>query len=134
MSLLQSRLQAITRPQPVEDQVNIAPVASARQVLWRQVKDRAMQEAVDVLDVDIMERMSGTDRDAYLQKEVSSLVDKTLQAMDVTFSRAESLRMVREVVSEIAGYGPITPLLADDEVNEIMVNGLTKFTLTQGEN
>ena len=70
-----------------------------------------------------MERMSGTDRDAYLQKEVSSLVDKTLQAMDVTFSRAESLRMVREVVSEIAGYGPITPLLADDEVNEIMVNG-----------
>ena len=69
MSLLQSRLQAITRPQPVEDQVNIAPVASARQVLWRQVKDRAMQEAVDVLDVDIMERMSGTDRDAYLQKE-----------------------------------------------------------------
>ncbi len=123
MSLLQSRLQAITRPQPVEDQVNIAPVASARQVLWRQVKDRAMQEAVDVLDVDIMERMSGTDRDAYLQKEVSSLVDKTLQAMDVTFSRAESLRMVREVVSEIAGYGPITPLLADDEVNEIMVNG-----------
>ncbi len=124
MSLLQSRLQGISaRPQPAEEQVNVAPAASAKQALWRQVKDRAMQEAVDVLDVDVMERMSGADRDVYLQEEISSLVDKTLQAIDATFSRAESLRMVREVVSEIAGYGPITPLLADDTVNEIMVNG-----------
>ncbi len=106
MSLLQSRLQA-NCPHRSKTKQTLPPVL-ARQVLWRQVKDRAMQEAVDVLDVDIMERMSGTDRDVYLQKEVSSLVDKTLQAMDVTFSRAESLRMVREVVSEIAGYGPIT--------------------------
>ncbi len=54
---------------------------------------------------------------------MSSFVDKVLQETDVTFTCAESLRTVREIVSEIAGYGPITPLLADDTVNEIMVNG-----------
>lgn len=124
MSLLQSRLQGLkTRPQIADEQGSVAPVISVKQALGREVKDRVMQEAVEVLDVDALEKMSGAERDRYLQKEVSSFVDKVLQETDVTFTRAESLRTVREIVSEIAGYGPITPLLADDTVNEIMVNG-----------
>ena len=38
-------------------------------------------------------------------------------------SRAERQRLFETIVAEILGYGPIEPLLADDTITEIMVNG-----------
>ncbi|MBM4431088.1 MAG: CpaF family protein, partial [Chloroflexi bacterium] len=42
---------------------------------------------------------------------------------NVVISRPERLRLFEQVMAEILGYGPIEPLLRDDTVTEIMVNG-----------
>jgi pilus assembly protein CpaF len=38
--------------------------------------------------------------------------------------RADRQRLLEQIVAEILGYGPIEPLLARDDVTEVMVNGL----------
>ena len=86
-----------------------------------------MQEAVDVLDVEAMEEMPDDERDKYLQDEIGTLVVTCLQALDATLTRNDTLRMVNEIVSEISGYGPITPLLEDETINEVMVNGANQI-------
>ena len=35
---------------------------------------------------------------------------------------------MREIADDILGYGPIEPLLRDDAVTEVMVNGTTGST------
>lgn len=128
MSLLQSRLQAFRNvAQPIDEPVISQAPVSAKQILWRQVKDSVMQEAVDVLDVESMEKMSGDERDKYLKEEIGTLVVKCVQSLDAALTRTDSLRLINEIVSEISGYGPITPLLEDDTINEVMVNGANQI-------
>jgi Flp pilus assembly protein, ATPase CpaF len=40
--------------------------------------------------------------------------------------RSERAQVISEVLDDVLGLGPITPLLEDDSVTEIMVNGPDK--------
>ncbi len=68
---LQSRLQGLKNYglKSLMSREAAAPVISVKQALGREVKDRVMQEAVEVLDADALEKMSGAERDRYLQKK-----------------------------------------------------------------
>ncbi len=45
---------------------------------------------------------------------------------------AEQTRMVREVLAEVCGLGPLEPILADPEVTEVMVNGPGRVWVERG--
>ena len=42
---------------------------------------------------------------------------------NLILGRADRQRLLEQIVAEILGYGPIEPLLAADDITEIMVNG-----------
>ncbi len=42
---------------------------------------------------------------------------------ELSVSRGERQRLIEGVLDEVAGFGPIEPLLADPSINEVMVNG-----------
>ncbi|MFP5321164.1 MAG: CpaF family protein [Acidimicrobiia bacterium] len=48
---------------------------------------------------------------------------KVLAAEDIPLSHDERERLVDVIAADLLGYGPLQPLLADDSVSEIMVNG-----------
>lgn len=131
MSLLQKRLeqlrgqqgQGIAVREPAEE---AAPAVTSRRGLIRDAKERVMKDAVDTIDIDAMGRMSESDWSKYLSEAVGTLADRVVSDMDLNLTRSEHHRLVGEVVSEIDGYGPITPLLADPTVSEVMVNGVDK--------
>ncbi len=126
MSLLQKRLEQLRQQQQSQassDSIPPAPAVPSRKVAWNRAKDRIMDEAVATIDVEAMEQVSETDRNKYLTKQISVLAEPIMGNMEVNFTRADYHRMVSEIVSEINGYGPITPLLADETINEVMVNG-----------
>ncbi|MDI6709516.1 MAG: CpaF family protein [Thermoanaerobacterales bacterium] len=54
---------------------------------------------------------------------VESLAKQVLEANTEYLPRLDRQRIIGDLVDEILGYGPITPLLNDPEVNEVMVNG-----------
>jgi pilus assembly protein CpaF len=54
---------------------------------------------------------------------IQNVVGQYLYEMRAQLTRQERERLVRELVQDILAYGPITPLLDDERVTEIMVNG-----------
>lgn len=81
-----------------------------------------MMEAVETVDVDSLGRLSDDDWRKYLREAVGALADRVLRDMDLNLTKAEYRHLLEESISEIDGYGPITSLLHDETVDEIMVN------------
>ncbi len=62
--------------------------------------------------------------DKAMVKRIGELVDQLVQEKGSESQlRMDRLRLKQEMVDEIIGYGPINPLLQDDNVSEVMVNG-----------
>jgi len=61
--------------------------------------------------------------DDELKKMAVAEMAKVLAAEDIPLSLEERERLVDVIAADLLGYGPIQPLLADDSVSEIMVNG-----------
>jgi pilus assembly protein CpaF len=57
------------------------------------------------------------------QQHILEAFNKILQEEALTLSKTEKEQLYRQIVSEILGFGPLEPLLADETVTEIMVNG-----------
>ena len=58
-----------------------------------------------------------------VQARVEAIVDRVIRANGYAVTRDERRRLVEELVGEIEGLGPLEPLLADDTITEVMVNG-----------
>lgn len=54
---------------------------------------------------------------------VENTARQVLEANTEHLSRLDRQRIISELTDEILGYGPITPLLNDPTINEVMVNG-----------
>jgi pilus assembly protein CpaF len=61
--------------------------------------------------------------DDELKKMAVAEMTKVLAAEDIPLSEDERQRLVEVIAADLLGYGPLQPLLADDSVSEIMVNG-----------
>jgi pilus assembly protein CpaF len=62
--------------------------------------------------------------DAELKVRVMEMLDWALEAEEnVPLSRSDREALLREIADDVLGYGPIDPLLADETVTEVMVNG-----------
>jgi pilus assembly protein CpaF len=62
-----------------------------------------------------------------VKKKIFDLFEQILLVENIILSRAERSRLFDQVVAEILGYGPLQPLLEDETVTEIMVNGATNI-------
>jgi len=58
-----------------------------------------------------------------LHTKVEGIVDQVIEGQPFTVTRVERERLVKELVGEVSGLGPLEPLLADETITEIMVNG-----------
>ncbi|MBN1201187.1 MAG: CpaF family protein [Anaerolineae bacterium] len=54
---------------------------------------------------------------------IEELFTTILSEESIVLARAERQRLFEAIVAEILGYGPLEPLLAEDTITEIMVNG-----------
>jgi pilus assembly protein CpaF len=62
---------------------------------------------------------TATDTKTKVERMVDGLIDKNNFAV----TRDERVRLVREMIDEITGFGPLEPLLNDPTITEVMVNG-----------
>jgi len=82
-----------------------------------------------IAEIDPQMDMSQTDR---VRTQIEELFDQILAEESIILSRAERQRLFESIVAEILGYGPIEPLLADESVTEIMVNGAKQIYVERG--
>ena len=60
---------------------------------------------------------------AQVRRTIEELFNRVLEQQSVVLSRQDRQRLFEAIAAEILGFGPIEPLLNDDSVTEIMVNG-----------
>ena len=82
--------------------------------LMRRIQGRLLQE----LDPSI-----STAEPAEIRQSIRELLDQILQQEGIVLSRVERQRLFDQIAAEILGFGPLQPLLEDDSITEIMVNG-----------
>ena len=78
------------------------------------VQNRLLAELDPSIDVSEVEKVRGTIRD---------LFEQILTEESIVLSRQEKHRLFEQISAEILGFGPLQPLLEDDEITEVMVNG-----------
>lgn len=64
-----------------------------------------------------------TASEADLKSEISAIVAEALTEMNFVLNTEERLTLNQELYFEVMGLGPLEPLLKDDTVNDILVNG-----------
>ena len=58
-----------------------------------------------------------------LEKEISIIMNQYFEEKNIEVSSNTKARILYQMIDEILGLGPITPLLNDKDVSEVMVNG-----------
>jgi pilus assembly protein CpaF len=84
------------------------------------LKDKVHRSLIDKLEkVNSLETINKE----ILEKEVEERLLAIASNEQITLTHQEYKRIKEEIINEILGFGPIEPLLHDDSVTEIMVNG-----------
>ncbi len=97
------------------------PVPQARDAymdLKNRVQNRLIAEMDPAMDV------SRTDD---VRQTIKTMYDEILQEESIILGRRERDALFEVIVAEILGLGPLEPLLADESISEIMVNGSKKI-------
>ncbi len=91
-----------------------APQAGTYFDLKTRVQNRLLAELDPSLDI------TKTDD---VRKTIQTLFEQILSEENIVLSRPERARLFEQISAEILGLGPLQPLLEDESVTEIMVNG-----------
>ncbi len=74
---------------------------------------------IDEIDLSKLEKME----DGEIRRQVRKLVGDFARTERLAFNAAELDRLSNEVFDEMVGLGPIEPLLQDDSIADILING-----------
>ena len=105
--------QTLKRPS-----LRASAAASSNENAFQQLKGRVQQRVIAELDP----RMDLSDPDR-VRRTLEETFLSVLESEGIVLGRTERHRLFEAIVAGILGYGPIEPLLKDNTVTEIMVNG-----------
>jgi pilus assembly protein CpaF len=83
------------------------------------VKTTVFNTLIDTID---LMQLSKLDSEA-AREEIREIVSEILAIRNVVMSIIEQEELLDDICNDVLGYGPIQPLLARDEISDIMVNG-----------
>ncbi|MET0513833.1 MAG: CpaF family protein [Nitrospiraceae bacterium] len=96
-------------------QTNGAEIASH----YQELKDRLHQRVIDLLDLNAIGAMSNE----AVQAQLTKLIEQLLQQETFPLNQRERTQITQDILNEVLGLGPLEPLLADQTVADILVNG-----------
>jgi len=101
--------------------------ASPVQDAYRNLKERIQNRLIAELDPTI-----DVTKTAEVRRTIETMYDEILASESIVLSRTERQRLFEQIIAEILGLGPLEPLLADDSITEIMVNGPKQIYIERG--
>ena len=95
-----------------------APITSPQAGSYFDLKTRVQNKLLSELDPSM--DITRTDD---VRKTIQDLFEQILAEENIVLSRPERARLFEQIAAEILGFGPLQPLLEDDTITEVMVNG-----------
>jgi pilus assembly protein CpaF len=87
---------------------------------YLELKVKLQNRVIDELDIDFNDI---SDQNEELKTELNFIISKHIEQESLNMTGNQKKKIKEELLDEIIGFGPITTLLADSSVTEIMVNG-----------
>ncbi|MDX2259739.1 MAG: CpaF family protein [Hyphomicrobiaceae bacterium] len=92
------------------------------------VKTTVFNALIDTIDLTQLAKLDG----AAAREEIRDIVSEIIQLKSVVMSIAEQEELLEDICNDVLGYGPLEPLLARDDIADIMVNGATTTFIEVG--
>ena len=105
-------------PAPAADQKPSAN-GSRRSDDYYDIKTTIFNALIDAID---LTQLAQLDRDS-ARDEIRDIVNEIIAIKDVMMSISEQEDLLEDICNDVLGYGPLEPLLARDDIADIMVNG-----------
>ena len=85
-------------------------------------KSSIFSALIDTIDLSQLARLDPESA----REEISDVINEIIQLKNLVMSIAEQEELLADIVNDVLGYGPLEPLLARDDIADIMVNGSDK--------
>ncbi len=90
-----------------------------RRIRLDEIKTEMHNRLLDNLNLSALEGA----KEAELRAEITAITSEQLEELGIVLNREDRQTLNVELFDEVTGLGPLEPLLKDDTVNDILVNG-----------
>jgi len=92
------------------------------------IKRLLFDALVEIIDVSQLTKMDAT----RAREEISDVVSEIVTVKKMVMSTAQQMTLLEDICNDVLGYGPLEPLLARDDIADIMVNGSGRIFIEVG--
>ena len=95
---------------------------------YYKTKTTIFNALIDTID---LSQLAQLDAEAAAE-EIRDIVNEIISIKNVQMSIAEQESLLQDICNDVLGYGPLEPLLARDDIADIMVNGANRVFIEVG--
>jgi pilus assembly protein CpaF len=110
---------AAAPPAQLTAQVTPPDKEKKRKERLAEIKSELHKRLLDNLNLAALETASEQD----LRQEIAAISSEALEELSIVLNKDERATLNQDLFDEVTGLGPLEPLLKDDSVNDILVNG-----------
>ncbi|MDR3472857.1 MAG: CpaF family protein [Devosia sp.] len=104
------------------------PAAIARDKEYHQTKSAIFNALIDSIDLSQLATMD----QVAAREEIRDIVAEIIALKSIIMSISEQEDLLEDICNDVLGYGPLEPLLARDDIADIMVNGSQRCYIEVG--
>ncbi len=105
------------------------PIAiDSRSDQYYEIKTTIFNALIDTIDLAQLAQLDA----ASAREEIRDIVNEIISIKSVVMSIAEQEQLLQDICNDVLGYGPLEPLLARDDIADIMVNGAERVFIEVG--
>jgi pilus assembly protein CpaF len=119
---------AVTKPRNDEVVDVRGPESAQRDKEYFQTKSAIFNALIDSID---LSQLATMEQEA-AREEIRDIVAEIIALKSIVMSISEQEDLLEDICNDVLGYGPLEPLLARDDIADIMVNGSQKCYIEVG--
>jgi len=105
---------------PLSPAKSAPPAVDARRSdTYYQVKATIFGALIEAIDLAQLAKLDGESA----REEIRDIVNEIIAIKNIVMSIAEQEELLDDICNDVLGYGPLEPLLARDDIADVMVNG-----------
>ncbi|KRE11903.1 protein kinase [Bosea sp. Root381] len=105
-----------------------APAEQPRSEDYYQMKSMIFGALIEAIDLSQLAKLDGESA----REEIRDIINEIISLKNVVLSISEQEELLDDICNDVLGYGPLEPLLARDDIADIMVNGAGRTFIETG--
>lgn len=104
---------------PIRKEEPVVRKKASRNEAYYDTKSQVFSALIDTIDLSQLAKLDAESA----REEIRDIVNDIITIKNIALSIAEQEELLDDICNDVLGYGPLEPLLARDDISDIMVNG-----------